>query len=70
MPNCYVLKFHALQVYSLPNMEIYLKWVIRFIFKDNFATTIVESWYLKMKAEIFLKAVLSNYGLPGAHILL
>jgi len=44
--------------------------VIRLIFKGNFATTILESWYLKMKAEIFLKAVLSNYGLPGARMFL
>lgn len=64
-----MLKFYALQVYSLPNTGIYFKLVIRFIFKGNFAT-ILESWYLKMKAEIFLKAMLSNYSLPGAHILL
>lgn len=57
-------------IYSLPSKKIYFKWVIRFIFKGNFATIILESWYLKMKAKIFLKAALSNYSLPGAHILL
>lgn len=68
MPNS-VLKFYSLQICGLPNTEIYFKWLIIFIFKGRFATTILESWLLKIKAEIFLTEVLGNYSLPGAHIL-